>query len=129
MLLEALMTRVLQTAWAPVAVLGFSFVIGGMSFAREVWWLLHVVGGVALGFFFLNAIVALDAVRPAWRYIAVFALACTVALGWELLEFAIDQILRTKLQESLLDTMSDLMFGVCGVALYLGYVAFSQSRG
>ena len=123
------MARALHTAWAPVAVLGFSFVIGGMSFAREVWWLLHVVGGVALAFFFLNAIHALDAVRPAWRHVAVFALACTAALGWELLEFAIDQILRTRLQESLVDTMSDLMFGVCGVALYLGYVAFTQSRG
>ncbi|HET7671578.1 MAG TPA: hypothetical protein VFK84_14305 [Burkholderiales bacterium] len=123
------MTRVLQTAWAPVAVLGFSFVIGGTSFAREVWWLLHVVGGVALGFFFLDAVDALDAVRPAWRYVAVFALACTAALAWELLEFAIDQVLRTRLQESLADTMSDLMFGVCGVALYLAYTAFTRSRG
>ena len=123
------MTRVLQNAWAPAAVLGFSFVIGGMSFARDVWWLLHVVGGVALGFFFLNAVEALDAVRPAWRYVAVFALACTAALGWELAEFALDQVLRSRLQESLLDTMSDLMFGVCGAALYLGYVAFTRPTG
>lgn len=123
------MTRVLQTAWAPVAVVGLSFVIGQTPFARDVWWLLHVVGGIALGFFFLRAVEALDAVRPEWRYVAVFALACTTALGWELLEFAIDVVLRTGLQESLLDTMSDLMFGVCGVALYLGYVAFTQSRG
>ena len=129
MLAGSLMTRVLQNAWAPAAVLGFSFVIGGMSFARDVWWLLHLVGGIALGFFFLNAVEALDAVRPAWRYVAVFALACTAALGWELAEFALDQLLRSRLQESLLDTMSDLMFGVCGVAVYLGYVAFTRPRG
>ena len=123
------MSRVLQHAWAPLAVFGLSFVIGQMSFARDVWWLLHVIGGIAVAFFFLTAVEALDAVRPLWRYAVVFALSCTAALGWELAEFALDQVLRTGLQEGLLDTMSDLMFSVSGAATYLGYVAFTRSKG
>jgi hypothetical protein len=61
--------------------------------------------------------------------VLAFALACTVALAWELAEFAIDQLAGTRLQEDLAETMSDLLFAVCGAALYLGAAAFTASRG
>jgi hypothetical protein len=120
--------RLVQPAWAPVAVVALSFVVGQTSFARDVWWLFHLAGGAALGFFFLRSIDLLRAVRPAMRYGVAFAFACTAALGWELAEFAFDQLFRMHLQEGLLDTMSDLMFAVCGAALYLAYVAFTESK-
>ena len=123
-----MIARLVQPAWAPASVFLLSFVVGQMSFARDVWWLFHLAGGAALGFFFLRSIDLFRAVRPAVRYGVAFAFACTAALGWELAEFALDQLFRMRLQEGLLDTMSDLMFAVCGAALYLGYVAFSESR-
>jgi len=120
--------RLVQPAWAPLAVFALSFGVGQLSFARDVWWAFHVMGGASLAFFFLHVIDVLRAVHPVARYVVAFSLACTVALGWELAEFALDQLFRTTLQEGLLDTMSDLMFAVCGAAAYLGYAAFSESR-
>ena len=120
--------RALQTAWAPAAVLVLGLIVGPTSFARDLWWLLHLLGGTALAFFFLHAIDALGLVKPLGRYVVAFALACTTALGWELLEYAIDRVAGSTLQVDLLDTMSDLMFGVCGAALYLAYAAFTESK-
>ena len=118
-----------ETAWAPAAVILLAWIVARTPAAHDLWWLLHLLGGAALAFFFLAAIDAVRAVHPVARYVVAFALACTGALGWELGEFAIDQAFGTSLQEGLMDTMSDLMFAVCGAALYLAYAAFSESKG
>ena len=123
-----MIARLLGFAWAPLVVFALSWVVGRMPFATNVWWLFHLAGGMALAFFFLRAIDTLRMVHPVARYVVAFAMACTVALAWELAEFALDQLLRTALQEGLLDTMSDLMFAVCGAALYLSYAAFTESK-
>lgn len=121
-----------EAAWAPALVLLWNAIVTRMPFAHDLYWLLHLLGGVALAYFFLHAIEILRVVQPTARYAVAFALACTAALAWELGEFAIDQVSGTRLQEDLNETMSDLMFGVCGTALYLGYAAFatraSESR-
>ena len=59
----------------------------------------------------------------ALRYVCAFCAACTAALGWELAEFAIDQVAGSALQEGRVDTMSDLMLSVCGAALFLSFAA------
>ena len=122
------MERVLRTTawWAPLAVLLLAWCIGRTHIAHEIWWLFHVVGGIALAGFFLAGIDALRVVHPVARYVVAFALACSGALGWELMEFAVDQLSGTHLQEGLVDTMSDLMLSVCGAAVYLGYAALPR---
>ena len=105
------MERALRKApwWAPVAVLVLAWCIGRTRVAHDLWsWL--------------------RATHPLARYAVAFAFACTGALGWELMEFSIDQIWGTHLQEGLLDTMTDLMLGVCGAALYLGYAALPRGE-
>ena len=123
-----MIARLLLPAWAPAAVIILGILVGTTSFARHLWWMLHLLGGAALAFYFLRSIDLLALVKPAARYAVAFAFACTTALGWELLEYAIDRVGGTTLQVDLLDTMTDLMFGVCGAALYLSYAAFSESK-
>jgi hypothetical protein len=114
--------------WAPVAVLILAWCIGRTQVAHDLWSWLHLLGGAALAFFFLGCIDALRATHPLARYAVAFAFACTGALGWELMEFGIDQVWGTHLQEGLLDTMTDLMLGVSGAALYLGYAALPRGQ-
>jgi hypothetical protein len=124
------MERMLRrTAWAPLAVLLVAWCLGHTRIAHDLWSSMHLLGGAALAFFCLGCIDALRAARPLARYAVAFAFACTGALGWELMEFAIDQTWGTQLQEGLLDTMSDLMLGVGGAALYLGYAALPGREG
>ena len=126
--------RLLKEAlWAPVAVLAAAMLLTRRD-ARELYWLLHVAGGAAVAFFFLRAIEVaaplIGALRPLARYIAAFLLACSAALAWELGEFAVDQFFGTRLQEGLLDTMTDLAFGVSGAALFLALASFTgRSEG
>jgi hypothetical protein len=109
-----------NAASAPLAVLVLGWLVGRTPVAPDLWWLLHVMGGVALAFFFLRVF------KGNARYAAAFAFACTGALAWEAIEFALDELFATKLQEGLVDTMTDLLFGACGAAGYLAFAALPR---
>src|ERR1043166_13663 len=81
--------RLLREAlWAPLAILCLSVVLGPVLAAQDLWWLVHVAGGAALGFCSLRASrIALRNVRPAAAYVVAFTATCSTALGWEMLEF------------------------------------------
>ena len=114
--------RLLREAlWAPVAVVVLSIVVARLPQADALWSLLHFLGGAALAFCCFR----LARIPGALRYVLAFTVACTAALGWELAEFAIDQVAGTSLQEGRVDTMSDLMLSVCGAALFLAFAAIT----
>jgi hypothetical protein len=81
---------------------------------------LHLLGGASLAYFFRRAV---RLVHHSWppmvSSIVALSLACTVALGWEIAEFAVDFLFRTTLQEGLLDTMTDLILAATGAAAWL----------
>jgi hypothetical protein len=112
--------EILKGGWAPLAVLGVSFPIAAMPFAEVVYPVLHLLGGMALAYFFRRAV---HLVHRAWPPLAsslvAFALACTGALAWEIAEFAVDFLFATSLQEGLLDTMTDLVLAAAGAAAWL----------
>ena len=118
-----------EAAWAPGAVLLLAFIVDRQD-ARQLYWLLHVLGGAAMAFFFLRGLAIAEPLfgplRPAVRYVGAFALACGAALAWELGEFAADQLTGSWLQEDLADTISDLGFSMCGAAGYLAAAAFTR---
>jgi hypothetical protein len=118
-----------EALWPPAAVVVAAFVIGRLPAAHELWWLVHLLGGAALAYCYRRLTPLLGELRPLGRYVVAFAAACTTALGWELAEFALDQLLGSALQEGLMDTMSDLMLGVAGAAAYLACHALSASKG
>ena len=121
-----------EAAWAPVAVLVLNAIIVRSPYARELYWPLHVFGGAALAFFFFQAIAiagsSLGRLRPLGRYVMAFALACTIALLWEIGEFIWDGIAGTSLQEGLADTMIDLICDLAGAGVALGLIAVSGRR-
>ena len=121
-----------EAAWAPIAVLILGAIIVRLPDARELYWPLHVFGGAALAFFFFQAIGiaagSLGRLAPLGRYLMAFALACTVAVLWEIGEFIWDDIAGTQLQEGLADTMIDLICGLCGAGVALGLIAASGRR-
>jgi hypothetical protein len=115
------MDRLLRDgAWAPAAVLVLGWLVGRTGAGHDYWWLLHVLGGAALAFFFLRAL------GGSRRYAAAFAFACTGALGWEAAEYGMDELFGMALQEGLVDTMSDLLLSVCGAAAYLACAALPR---
>lgn len=114
-----------ETAWAPAAVLILNFF--AVRLYADFFWLLHLLGGAALGFFFHRAIrIAADllgSLRAFAQYVFAFALACTVGLFWEITEFTLDRIMLAQLQEDLPETMSDLIFDVAGAVAVLVVIA------
>jgi hypothetical protein len=56
---------------------------------------------------------------PAFKMLFVFALSCTAMLAWEVFEFAGDKLWSTNVQQSVHETMMDLILGVSGSLLLL----------
>jgi uncharacterized membrane protein YjdF len=121
-----------EAAWAPAGVVLLSVIAIGSPYADALYWPLHFLGGAALAFFFFEALriarELIGAVQVRARYVFAFALACTVAIFWELAEFAVDEIAGTQLQEDLWDTMVDLLLDLLGAAAGLGWVAIRHAK-
>lgn len=112
--------EILKGAWAPLGVLAVSFPVAALSFAEVLYPLLHLLGGMALAYFFRRAVrLVHGAWPPLLSSFVAFSLACTGALAWEIAEFAIDFLFGKTLQEGLLDTMTDLILAAAGAAAWL----------
>jgi hypothetical protein len=110
-----------QAGWAPIAVLLLHQVVIRTSLRQELNWAVHCLGGAAAGYFLYSAVLVgerhLGRLRPLAQYLLAFGLACAVAIGWEVCEFAAGR------QDGLTDTMGDLAFGMVGAALSLMLIA------
>jgi hypothetical protein len=117
--------------WAYVAFIFCSMFSGEVLrfYARVFGWdaVVHLVSGMLLVFAVALALhqlrrhsVKID-LPLGLRLMVMFSMAMTIALFWELIEFASDQIFGTTSQdESLFDTMTDLVLGTAGSALVTG---------
>ncbi|OGA30506.1 MAG: hypothetical protein A3I01_19815 [Betaproteobacteria bacterium RIFCSPLOWO2_02_FULL_65_24] len=107
-----------EAAWPPVAVLVLFAILLETPDNLEPFWQLHFLGGAAMAFFFFQAVriaaAWLGTLRPIGHYLLAFALACVVALIWEIGEFAADQLWGMLLQKNLEETMGDLVFAALG---------------
>lgn len=67
---------------------------------------------------------------PGWlQFLFVLTVSVFVAVLWEFVEFASDQWFGTTSQDSLVDTMYDLLLGTAGTAvLLMGYLRHSKGR-
>ena len=112
------------------------------GFYERYWWwdvALHgasAVGFGMVGFVFIFYLFEGDRyAAPAWAIAFVsFCLAMAIGAGWEIFEFAMDQIFGTNMQKSgLLDTMYDLIVdgigGFIGAAAGFGYLKGRQTGG
>ena len=124
--LSSLLQLFRRAGWAPIGVIVLHQVVGKAGLRAQFDWLLHFLGGASVALFLYQmAEIFRHRVGPltrAGRCLFTFALACTVALFWELSEFASDVFLATHVQHSLLETMLDLIYGVVGAAVCVALV-------
>ena len=67
---------------------------------------------------------------PPWlQFLFVLAVSVFIAVLWEFVEFASDQLFGTTSQDSLVDTMYDLILGTSGtLVLLMGYFRYNKGR-
>ena len=67
---------------------------------------------------------------PPWlQFLFVLTVSIFIAVLWEFVEFASDQLFGTTSQDSLVDTMYDLILGTSGtLVLLMGYFRYSKGR-
>lgn len=110
-------------AWAPISVLILHAIVLRTPWRQTLDWLLYFLGGAATAYFLFHAARLLTQVlgqlRMPTHYMLAFGLTCTIAVGWEIIEFLSDQILGTQVQHSLVETMRDLICGVLGAVFSL----------
>jgi hypothetical protein len=119
-----------SAAWAPLAVLIFHAVAAHIGIRERLDWLMHLLGGIAAAFFFYQTFrlfsKLIDALPVFIVYLLSFSLTCAIAVFWEFGEFFSDQVWQTHAQQSLAETMQDLIFGVMGAMLFLAMLFFSS---
>jgi hypothetical protein len=119
-----IISKLIPCFYAPLALLCVHIILGGMFGAYLTWprfdMLMHFFGGFSMG---LTGILLLRvAEKEKWLQINETVLhwiisVCFVTLTivvWELLEFTSDQLLGTRMQPSLRDTMEDCFLGLVG---------------
>ena len=114
----------LEAGWAPAAVFSLHLVIARvlklyLAYPRSDI-VMHLLGGVAIAFFFRRAARRaaegglIGAINGVGLAVIVFGLTCAAAVGWEFAEFASDRFLHTQSQLGLSDTLRDMLCGIVG---------------
>jgi len=113
--------------WAPLVVVALHLALAGYGLTQRFDHLLHFLGGASIAYFFFGFFAAFSSQpthSPRWvLYHLAFASSCTVAVFWEFAEFASDHFRGTSIQQSVSETMLDLLFGVLGALGTLTRVA------
>ena len=109
-----------------------------LRFYANVWgWDagIHFLSGILIGLaviLWLRRLLAskLHVRMPGWmQFLFVLSVSVSVAVVWEIVEFASDQWFGTKSQDSLVDTMFDLILGSIGTLVLLSaYIRHQRGR-
>lgn len=125
-MVSAVARLVWKAGWAPVAVLIFHAIIAKTPLRKPLDFSMHFLGGAAIAYFLFHALHAFEALlgttTTAGRYLFAFALACTVGLFWEFAELFSDTFLHTHIQQTVHETMSDLIADATGAITSLTIV-------
>jgi len=126
-----LLRLLISPGWAPLGVVIIHLALAEFGLTNRFDHLLHFLGGASIAYF-LHGFIALlpcqGGIIPKWaHYLLAFTSACTIAVFWELAEFASDRYMGTTIQQSLSETVLDLVFGVLGASTtLLGIAAFRR---
>lgn len=117
----------IHPGWAPFAIVILHLALAYYGLTQKCDHLLHFLGGAAIAFFIYRLAAMLPPqvpTLPRWAHYALaFTSACSAALFWELAEFGLDQMQGTAIQQSLNETMLDIVFGVLGAMATLVLIA------
>jgi hypothetical protein len=139
-LFELGITTIRKSAWAPLGVLAL-FVFGKAVGAYRMFsWLdvpTHILGGVAIAYFFYTAIVesqeTVGEIPLPIQMVLTFTSTGTATVLWEFVELGLDLALGTRLNtnvpRTLLDLFSGLMGGLIFILLYWLFRTVKIRRG
>lgn len=125
-----------KSAWAPLSVFIF-YVIAAKGFNAYMTypWLdmpTHFVGGAAMTYFFWIAAIHVQPLLGDIPKLVQLILSCGLtaitAITWEFLEFISDFTLGTKMNLGVVDTLSDLFFGLLGAVVLVTLIYRKDSR-
>jgi hypothetical protein len=107
-----------RAAWAPIAVVILHAIIARTSLRQPLDFPIHYLGGASIAFFVFQAlpcfVMLLGRPSPFGSYLFSFALACTSGSFWEFGELLSDAFQHTHSQQSLHETMLDLIADTTG---------------
>ena len=130
-MINAIVKLTVRAAWAPIAVLIFHGIIAKTSLRQPLDFLMHFLGGASIAFFLLTMLepfpMVFGPVSAFGKYVFAYALACTVGVFWEFLEFFTDTYWHTHVQQSLHETMSDLVADAVGAGAALALLCALRS--
>ena len=130
-MLSALYKLLLRAAWAPIVVLIFHALIAKTRFRAPLDFTVHFLGGASMAYVFFHALdylsLLLGNVTKTGRYLFAFSLACTVGVFWEFAEFTSDIYRHTHIQQSLPETMSDLIADASGATACLALLGMVRA--
>ena len=131
----------LEAGWAPAALfvlhLLLSRVLRLYLAHPTVDIAMHLLGGLAIAFFFWRAgVLASEAgviggINRIGIGVVVFGLTCAAAVFWEFAEYVSDRYLGTKSQLGLSDTLRDMLCGIVGGSAFvfaMGFLGGGASR-
>ena len=125
-----LLRLLISPGWAPLGVVIVHLALAEFGLTDRFDHLLHFLGGASIAYFLHGFIVLLPSqvgIIPKWAHYLAFTSACTIAVFWELAEFASDRFMDTTIQQSLSETVLDLVFGVFGaLTTLLGIAALTR---
>jgi hypothetical protein len=125
-MIRSLGRLLLAAGWAPAAVLVIHAIVAKTPYRQPLDFPMHFAGGAAIAYFIFFALKLLPQVFGApstfGKYLFSYGLACTVGLFWEFGEAISDVLLRTHIQQSLYETMSDLVADATGAVAALALV-------
>ena len=110
--------------WAPATVV-IMHSIAGALFGHEPYVdpVMHFSGGVAVAYASRHAVVigtdVFGRLTPLAADLFAFGATSAAAVLWEIAEFASDQLVHTRVQLGLGNTMRDLIVGLTGAAVFL----------
>lgn len=124
----------LRAAWAPIAVLILHAFVEKTSFRQPLDFTIHFLGGASIACFLFHALqcfrMIFGSTTALGCYLFSFALACTGGpLFWEFGELLSDTFLHTHIQQTLHETMSDLIADTTGAISSLLVVFLTRCLG
>jgi hypothetical protein len=125
--------------WFPLSVfVGYYFlkyVVYIKNYFRHYDLPIHILGGISFAYFIseMYQLLPREGDNPSRgilrELLLMGSLTATAALLWEVFEFSVDFVLHTTVQESLFNTMLDLVMGLIGAAIMVGVRAWQLRFG
>ena len=131
------MTRLFQFVcrtgiWAPVTVLVLHEFLSIKGYRTQIDWFNHYAGGLSFTFFSWKSLPLLSPwsgqLTRVGRLAVAFLAGCTAALLWDIGEFASDLFLNTTIQQTIQETMMDLVNGFLGTTTSVLILTFLSRR-